>query len=181
MTISTQTVASKLDRWIVGTVRPDDTRLLLDAGASLDIADAQSVVEEARAAGLHDPMTAGRDTIIRVFGEPGDQAPGKIRYDLTLWPDHSFEWSLDGQGRVMHSTFVRRSPGSREKVQLGTSAATQLRTRHDTEDDVRSWFGAPTSEEGWWPEHSLVYALPDASRLLLTFHHGLLSAVRGER
>lgn len=177
MTASAKPNVSRIDLWILGTMRQraEIARRFPMEALQQDI---QETVRAARSA-LPGPSTLTADAVRQFFGTPSDEPAGRLVYRLQLWPEHVYEWSADVAGRIMHSTFKMRD-GARahlteERSQVGHE---RFEPWLHTESEVRSALGKPTSEEGWWPEHDLHYRpTANGEGVVFTFDHGLLTAV----
>jgi hypothetical protein len=141
--------------------------------AGIDPTVAKEVAALARAEDLYLPHDVTDQAVVRFFGPPLSRTPSRVVYPLTLWPDHTYEWDLDGGGRVIGGGFHRRDAEGHSL----TSRA-ELRCWYHTAADVRTLLGEPEVSDGWWPEETYSYPVDRETKYLeLTFDHGLLTAI----
>lgn len=174
------TGVGRVDLWLAGTMRPNAAFERRLNARSVHIDDTTPVVEEARSAGLYEIERVTAQTLVEFFGTPIFRSAERLRYELSLWPEHDYEWVFDATGRIVHSSFRRREGELPMRSTPSVAAASLFRAGYHTEADVYQVLGSAQAEQAWWPENCLVYVLPAERQLVFTFEHGLLSSVNVE-
>lgn len=168
-------LVSKIDQWIVGTMHRTAAVSSWLSGKIADVAGINEVLTAARAAGLHDVQQCTIESVTQFFGAPLTKEPHHVVFELLLWPDHLYEWIWAKDGTLFRSGFVRRWGGEVPKGMNIHAAAGLLRPWYHTELDINRALGKPLEVNGWWPEYTFVYALSSDDQVLkLTLQHGLL-------
>jgi hypothetical protein len=174
-------VPTKLDLYLAGFLpnsRQGHERLYR---AGITFADARKVVDQIQQTPFGDYVNRiWMDMVISTFGTPDRVEPDRFFYDSVLSPEHVYRYLITQGDYIGGVGFVARSP--RERPATLTEDAGSLRRELlmglDTEDDIRRWFGPPSSDDGWWPFSWLTYgheANDDA--VTVHFEHCILSAI----
>jgi hypothetical protein len=109
--------------------------------------------------------TSGAE-IIRTLGDPYDNAPSWLQYDLGLRGDYLYEFRvLEDEYRVIDSGYVRRKPRPLSFTLPGSDAdAATLRQElvrmGVTSAELRALFGEPSQRGGRWPQELWTFAGP---------------------
>lgn len=156
------------------------TRRLLKSGTQPD--QATALAQRLNATVLASPYVASSAIVTEVFGVPTRATSAALIYELTLWPEHYYEWRVLNDGRVVTKGFVLRAQPVALPLPLDIANASGVfQLWHHTREDVERALGAPRKRSGWWPEDSLSYGpLHDGRDLVFVFNHGLLSMSRVE-
>ncbi len=174
------TGVGRVDLWLAGTMRPNAEHQRRLSARSVRLEDTASVVEEARSAGLYEIARVTVQTLVNFFGPPAFRSAERLSYELSLWPEHDYEWVFDAKGRIVHSSFRRHARELPVRSTPSEASASLFRAGYHTEADVYHALGSAQAEQAWWPENCLVYFLPAERQLVFTFEHGLLSSANVE-
>ena len=141
---------TELDLYLAATMRPSGN--LADRLARSGVTP--QMLKRARAsatkAGFGDPRQVTRELLDRHFGAPERVEPHRVRYPLSLWPDHEYEWEVEDWGGASHGGFRRVNEfdmpsWSPSEAHTATMFAPWLHTAHD----VRQALGDPDLDQSW--------------------------------
>jgi hypothetical protein len=170
----------RIDLYLAAVMKPSPDLARRLRRAKVSVAEVARVKADAKLAILADPLKLSPAALIRFFGPPSSDDPFGISYDLTLWPDHRYQWHIGDAGHASHGGFVRRNPDALPSWLDRDPVAVQrfLRPWYHTLSDVTTAMGEPDLDANWFPQQTWYYGpLITGQDLVLDFDLGLLRAV----
>jgi hypothetical protein len=169
----------RIDLYLAAVMKPSSDLARRLRRAKVNAAEVARVRADAQRAILADPLKLSPAALVRFFGPPSSDDPFGISYDLTMWPDHRYQWHIGDSGYASHGGFVRRNPGGlptwveRDPITLQRF----LQPWYHTLSDVVAAMGQPDLDASWFPQQTWYYGpLLTGQDLVLDFDLGLLRA-----
>jgi hypothetical protein len=175
--------APRIDLYLAAVIKPSPDLARRLRLAKVDGKEVARAKAEAERALFTDPLKLRPAALVRFFGPPSTDDVFSISYDLTLWPDHRYEWHVGDAGNVGHGGFIRRNPDALPTwVDRNPLAAERfLQPWYHTLSDVVMAMGQPDVDASWFPQQTWYYGpLIAGQDLVLDFDLGLLRAVAVE-
>lgn len=170
----------RIDLYLAAVMKPSSDLAERLRRAKVNAAEVARAKAEVERAILADPLKLSTAALVRFFGPPSADDLFGISYDLTLWPNHRYQWHIGDAGTASHGGFIRRNADA-----LATSpdrnpiAMKQLlQPWYHTLSDVVRAMGQPDVDASWFPQQTWYYGpLITGQDLVLDFDLGLLRAV----
>jgi hypothetical protein len=149
-TVTADSLAT-IDAYLASFIRESRERSARLAAAGVSESELNDVRKRSEQAGLNRPSLLTRSTLLRFFGQPAEQSPDALIYDLRLWPEHRFRFKNNGGGIFGHEGFERRQAYAQPSVlrRVFSELREGFRPWYHTAADVAAVLGSPDLDLGW--------------------------------
>lgn len=169
----------KLDLIIAATMRPNPDLAARLKKSSITPRDLQQARAQAIEGGVINRRISPSE-LIAYLGQPATTEPDSLKYDLNLWPDHTFEFGVHEAGWVTHNGFALRSDRPTrvpEQVPLSSVLPAFTVGLHTT-SEVQLALGPPDTMHGWERMEDWFYRVPQSeNHIVLEFDFRLLTGL----
>ena len=176
------TALSKLDLYLVSLMRPAEHLRDLLRGHGVKNRDLKKAKETAKNAGLFDLRSTTGELVKEYFGPPRRANDAELYYDLSLWPEHEFQWSISEDGFASHDGFVLRQREYHPSLFLRevSSILQTLQVWRHTQREVSEILSNPDRADSWGESEEWHFRMDDSSCLVCDFDFALLRSFRTE-
>ena len=169
-----------LDLYLAGTMRMTDDLMLRLIRYGIKKGDLDSARSAAESVAMGDPRRTTVDLVIAHFGVPSTAFPDRLVYDLTLWPEHRFEWQLsDWGGATFDGFLLKEQDGPNGWATIEISILSRLfKLHYHTIHEVRANLGEPDLDLSWGFLGEWYFGPgPTGDEVCFQFDYGLLHAI----
>lgn len=121
-----------------------------------------------------------RSALIDHIGQPDRAGPKRLSYDLTLWPEHMFDFGIHEGGWILYQGFALKEPVTSVlplTLQSHMDAKRAFQIGYDTIVQVQDALGEAHTRQGWNGMEDLFYAADQGPNVAFEFDFGLLTGI----